>query len=187
MKNLIGLFDSFPRLSTIAKEAFTEKFQLIEIEKGGLIQKEGQVANFLYYFSEGSARSFYIREKRDITVSFTLEGEFLTSMYSFVTRKTSYENIEALENCVLYRISYEDLQNLFLVFPEIEHVYRVLLEQYYIILEERLVFSKFKAAKVRYLELMDKAPQIIQKASVGHIASYLDMSIETLSRVRSKI
>lgn len=187
MKNLIDLFDSFPRLSAVAKEAFAEKFQLFEIEKGELLEKEGQVSNFLYYMSEGSARSFYIREKRDITVSFTLKGEFVTSMYSFVTRKESYENIVALENCILYRISYEDLQNLFLIFPEVEHVYRVILEQYYIMLEEQLVFSKFKTAKERYLELMDNAPQLIQKASVGHIASYLDMSIETLSRVRSKI
>lgn len=187
MKNLINIFESFPRLNPMAKEAFGEKFQQIEVEKGGLLEKEGQVASYLYYISEGSARSFYIREKRDITVSFTMKGEFVTSMYSFVTRKKSYENIEALEKCTVYRISYDDLQNLFLVFPEIEHVYRLILEQYYIMLEEQLVFSKFKTAKERYLELMDNRPQVIQKASVGDIASFLDMSIETLSRVRSKI
>nr|HAD53297.1 Crp/Fnr family transcriptional regulator [Algoriphagus sp.] len=71
--------------------------------------------------------------------------------------------------------------------PEMERAYRIILEKYYIALEEQLIFSKFKSAKDRYLELMDKKPKIIQKASVGQIASFLDMTIETLSRIRARI
>jgi hypothetical protein len=63
----------------------------------------------------------------------------------------------------------------------------MILERYYIVLEEHQIFSKFKSAKERYLELMENRPKVIQKASVGQIASYLDMTIETLSRTRAKI
>ncbi len=187
MASLETVLESFPNVSPEAIAAFKSKFEPITFQKGDLLEKEGQVSNYLYFIEEGAARSYYIRDKRDITISFSLESEFVTSMYSFVTRKPSYEFIECIEKSQCHRILHEDLQTLFLQFPEIEHTYRLILEKYYIALEEQLIFTKFKSAKDRYLELIENRPKIIQKASVGQIASYLDMSIETLSRVRSKI
>ena len=108
-------------------------------------------------------------------------------MHSFITRQPSYESIEALEKTTSGKISQEDLSSLFDSHPSLERTYRMILEHYYIALEEQLIFSKFKSARERYLELMENRPKIIQKASVGQIASYLDMSIETLSRIRGKI
>lgn len=187
MKKFEEILGAYPNVSLEAIEAFKSKFESVTFQRGDLLEKEGQIANYLYFIQDGAARSFYIRDKRDITISFSLDGEFVTSMYSFVTRKGSYENIECIEKCSCLKISHEDLQELFLSYPEIEHVYRLILERYYIALEEQLVFTKFKSAKDRYLELIENRPRIIQKASVGQIASYLDMSIETLSRVRAKI
>ena len=92
-----------------------------------------------------------------------------------------------MEKTISGKISHEDLWNLFEIYPNLERTYRLILEQYYITLEEQLIFSKFKSAKERYLEFMETRPKIIHKASVGQIASYLDMSIETLSRIRGKI
>lgn len=187
MKKFEEIVGSYPNVSTEAIEAFKSKFEPVTFQRGDLLEREGQVSNHLYFILEGAARSYYIRDKRDITISFSLDGEFVTSMYSFVTRKPSYENIECIEKCSCLKILHEDLQNLFLTFPDIEHAYRLILERYYIALEEQLVFTKFKSAKERYVELLEHRPKIIQKASVGQIASYLDMSIETLSRVRAKI
>ncbi len=182
-----AILSSFPNVGQEAIDAFKERFVPIDFEKGEFLEKQGQIANHLYFIREGSVRSYYLREKRDITVSFSLDGEFITSMYSFVTRGPSYENIECLEACKCMRITHSDLQELCLIQPGVEHAYRLFLEKYYIALEEQFVFSKFKTARERYLELIENRPKIIQKASVGQIASYLDMSIETLSRVRSKI
>ncbi|MBN3522104.1 Crp/Fnr family transcriptional regulator [Algoriphagus lutimaris] len=187
MEKILGIFDKFPFLSDSAKTGFLSNLEEVEFNKGDLLAKEGEVSQYLYYFSEGAARSYYSRNNRDITVSFTLAGEFVTAMHSFITRKPSYENIETLEKSKAYRISHDTLENMFVNYPETERAYRLILEEYYIVLEERQIFSKFKTAKERYLELMEYRPKVIQKASVGHIASYLDMSIETLSRIRSKI
>lgn len=187
MEKIIGIFDKFPFLSDYSKKGFLSNLEKIDFQKGDLLEKEGEVSQYLYYFAEGSARSFYSRNNRDITVSFTLDGEFVTAMHSFITRKPSYENIEALEKSQAYRISHDTLEQMFVDFPETEKAYRLILEEYYIVLEEQQIFSKFKTAKERYLELMEYRPKVIQKASVGHIASYLDMSIETLSRIRAKI
>ena len=108
-------------------------------------------------------------------------------MHSFITRKPSYEYIETLERSKIFQISHQNLNQCFQDYPELERTYRLILEKYYIVLEEHQIFSKFKSAKERYMELMENRPKVIQKASVGQIASYLDMTIETLSRTRAKI
>lgn len=186
MKNQ-KLFENITDVSDEARVAFLSKLEEITAEKGQNLETAGEISNYLHYIAEGSARSYYIRENRDITVSFSLEREFVTAMHSFITRTPSHETIETLEKSKIYRISYDNLQSCFREFPDIERVYRMILEKYYIALEEQRIFSKFKSARERYLELMEKKPKIIQRASVGHIASFLDMTIETLSRVRSKI
>lgn len=187
MEKIFGMFDQFPELGDDAKTAFTKELESLTVEKGGLLEQEGKVCNHLYVIIEGSARSFYVRENKDITVSFSLEGEFVTAMHSFISRKPSYENIEAMEKTTLARIRYDALLKLFEKHHDLERVYRLILEQYYITLEEQLIFAKFKSARDRYLDLMEYRPKIIHKASVGQIASYWDMSIETLSRIRGKI
>lgn len=187
MEELQGLFENLSPISEEAQTKFANYLEKLEIEKGTKLEQKGQVSNYLYYIVKGSARCFYIRDNRDITVSFSLEREFMTAMHSFITRRPSYETIETLEKSVLLRISHENLERCFSYFPELERSYRKILEKYYIALEEQLIFSKFKSARDRYLDLMESKPKIIQKASVGQIASYLDMTIETLSRVRSKI
>lgn len=187
MEKKFGMFDQFPDLSEETKISFSEELEPISVEKGEILEREGKVCNHLYFIQKGSARSFYIKENRDITVSFSLEGEFLTAMHSFISRKPSYENIEVMEKTHAAKISHEALLKLFEKHHDLERTYRLILEQYYITLEEKLIFAKFKSARDRYLDLMEYRPKIIQKASVGQIASYLDMSIETLSRIRSKI
>lgn len=181
------LLNQFPELDQKSKEAFLEKLQIFVAERGELLQKEGEICDFLFFVLEGSLRSFHLRDNRDITISFALEQEIATSMHSFITRKNSHELIEPMEKSRIGKISYPDLMGLFDEFPMIERVYRKILEQYYIQLEEQILSVKFKSARDRYLELLETRPKIIQKAAVGQIASYLDMSIETLSRIRGKI
>jgi CRP-like cAMP-binding protein len=187
MEKILKMFDQFPGLVEADKLAFTKELELLTIEKGALVVEEGKVCDYLYYIKEGSARSFYTKDNKEVTVSFSLEGEFVTSMYSFISRQPSYENIEAMEKTDVARISQDALLRLFEDHPKLERTYRLILEQYYISLEEQIMFVKFKSAMERYLDLMANRPKIIHKASVGQIASYLDMSIETLSRIRSRI
>lgn len=168
-------------------QAFLENGHILKISKSKKLIEEGEVSEFLFFIQKGSVRSYYFRDDKDITISFSLEGEFITSMSSFITQTPSYENIEAMEDCEMWCISHKSLMDLFEEYHDLERAYRLLLEQYYIRLEEHLIFSKFKNARERYEELIQYKPEIIQKASVGQIASFLDMSIETLSRIRASL
>lgn len=182
--NILQKFSSIPQESV---ERFVGKLHEKSIPKGETLIREGEVCNQLSFINKGFVRSYYFKDKKDITISFSMTGEFIASMSSFISQKPSYETIEALEHCHLYQISYQDLMDLFEKDSHLEHLYRLILEQYYVALEEHLIFSKFKTAKERYLELIETKPLIIQKAAVGQVASYLDMSLETLSRIRANI
>ena len=77
MASLETILESFPNVSSEAITAFKAKFEPITFQKGDLLEKEGQISNYLYFIEDGAARSYYIRDKRDITISFSLESELL--------------------------------------------------------------------------------------------------------------
>lgn len=181
------ILDIYPDIPENSLHLFFEKLQKKTLQKGDFLIRAGKICQHITYIQSGIVRSSYIRENKDITISFSVAGEFITAMSSFISQKSSYENIEALSETNVLQISYPELMVLMEQDKNLEHLYRLILEQYYVSLEELLIFSKFKTAKERYLELLQNRPLIIKYAAVGHIASYLDMSIETLSRIRSSI
>ncbi|MBO9593131.1 MAG: Crp/Fnr family transcriptional regulator [Niabella sp.] len=96
------------------------------------------------------------------------------------------ENIQLLEGCVLWRISKAQLTRLFDAHHEIERLVRIIYEKYYIRLEERYVNAQLRTATERYAHLMEAAPHILERVPLGQISSYLGISAETLSRIRSR-
>ena len=87
----------------------------------------------------------------------------------------------------MWRIAKSDLESLYNSYHEIERLVRIVYEKYYIRLEDRYVNAQFKSAKERYEQLLEQSPHILERVSLGSIASYLGISQETLSRIRSRI
>lgn len=112
------------------------------------------------------------------------EGEFIISVYSFFSRRPSFENIEVLEDCIVQSINWDQLQAIYKQYPEFNLTGRIITEQYYIQSEERSIQLQTLSGKERYEKLLREYPGILQKASLGHIASYLGIKQETLSRIR---
>ena len=92
-----------------------------------------------------------------------------------------------MEGSILWAISKENLTRLLNQYHEIERLVRIAYEKYYIRLEERFVNAQFKTATERYQNLLQQTPHIIDRVPLGYIASYLGISQETLSRIRSRI
>jgi CRP-like cAMP-binding protein len=122
-----------------------------------------------------------------VTHWFSLAPDFFTSFHSFITLKPAVENIQLMEPSVLWSISKEQLSGLMQKYHEIERLVRIAYEGYYIRLEERFVNAQFKTATERYLDLLEQSPHILDRMPLGYIASYLGISQETLSRIRSRI
>lgn len=144
-------------------------------------------SDHLYFIEKGLIRGYYFYNGKEITNWFAQEEEFATCFYAFVANKPSFECIETLEDCELISIPLKTLQNLYLNFPETERIGRIITENYYIKLEERVLNIQFKTAKERYQKLIIKKPSLLQRVSLGQIASYLGITQETLSRIRAEL
>ena len=162
-------------------------FEQVVLPKNSSLVSEGQICRHLYFLESGAIRGSYILDGKEITHWFGFAPEFVTSFHSFSTQQPSVESIYTLEGSVLWRISKVQLSQLMDNYHEIERLVRIAYEGYYIRLEERFVNAHFKTAAERYRQLIEQEPHILEKASLGHVASYLGISQETLSRIRSKL
>lgn len=187
MNTLFDYVSSYHSLSENAKKALTSKLTKLELPKNAFLVEEGRTCNHMYFLEKGSLRGFYNLDGKEVTYWFGFENNFVTSFYSFISRKPSFENIQLLEDCTLWSLSYEELQELYNLHPEIERLGRLSHEKYYLMLEDRFVSNHFKDARERYEMLMESSPHILRRVPLGYIASYLGISQETLSRIRSKV
>ena len=156
------------------------------LSKNEYLLTEGKICHHLFFLQQGALRGFYRLDGKDITHWFGFEKDFVTSFHSFITQKPAVENIQLLEGSVLWSISRDTLTRLFNQHQDIERLVRIAYEKYYIRLEERFVNAQFKTATERYENLVRQTPHIIDRVPLGFIASYLGISQETLSRIRSR-
>ncbi len=159
----------------------------LSIVKNQAIVESGNRCHDLFFVEKGLLRGYYFHEGKEITNWFGLEGEFSTCFYSFIACKPSFETMQVIEDCKLTQLSHAALQNLYVKFPETERLGRIITENYYVKLEERLLSLQFKTAKERYLHFIKTKPSLLQRTSLGQIASYLGITQETLSRIRAEL
>lgn len=164
-----------------------ESLQQVVLSKNEFLVKEGKTCRNLYFLEHGALRGYYNLDGKEITHWFAFENDFVTSFHSFITGQVAVENIQLLEGSILWAISKDKLTTLLNQYHEIERLVRVAYEKYYLRLEERFVNAQFKTAAERYIELLQQAPHLLERVPLGFIASYLGISQETLSRVRSKL
>ena len=158
----------------------------VTFSKNDCLVTEGKICRHLYFLERGALRGFYNLDGKDITHWFAFEDDFVTSFHSFITQEPAVENIQLLEGSILWSISKDSLTKLMNQYQEIERLVRIVYEKYYIRLEERFVNAQFKSASERYQSLLMQSPHIIERVPLGYIASYLGISQETLSRIRSR-
>ncbi len=185
--DLIKEISLVTNLSKGAIEFIQKNIEVFSYKKGNTILQDGEVCNYLYFITTGMLRGYYYSEAKEITNWVAIENDFATSFYSFISRKRSYENVEALEESIVEALSYNKLRELYSLFPETEKVGRIILENYYLRLEERVISIQFKSAKERYDSFFENRPEVIRRAPLGCIASYLGITQETLSRIRAKL
>lgn len=186
MQELLNYITTYQPLSNEAEQALQECFTKITLAKNEFLLKEGKICRHLYFLEKGALRGFYNLDGKEITHWFGFENDFVTSFHSFITGEPAVENIQLLEGCTLWAIAKETVTSLLNQHHDIERLVRITYEKYYIRLEERYVNAQFKSAKERYENLLQKTPYILERVSLGFIASYLGISQETLSRIRSK-
>lgn len=150
-----------------------------------MLIRDTSVANYLYFIVKGAVRSFFLKSEKEVTSWFGFEGDLVTGFYSFIGRKHGYENIQLLEDSTLLGISYNDLMSITQKYASVNQLYRRVLEENYLVVEQSMMQLQVSTAKEKYALLLEREPHVLQRVSLGHIASYLGITQETLSRIRS--
>ena len=167
-------------------EAFQNIMSFEKYPKNTILHHSGKICDYMYIITSGIARVFYYKEDKDISCYFAAEKESITTIDSFIQRKKRKYNIEALEDLKVFKISHSDLENLFDSDPKFERFGRLFLQQIYIDLVERIDDLQLNTAQERYEILLAKKPYLFQRVASKHIASFLSITPETLSRIRGK-
>ncbi|MDL2278940.1 Crp/Fnr family transcriptional regulator [Parabacteroides sp. OttesenSCG-928-G07] len=158
-----------------------------ELKKNEQFLKEGEVFNQIAYIEKGMVRQFYYKNNRELTEFFAYDNNMIISIESSFLRKPSQLIIEALENSVIYGILYNKLKEFIKEDLELAEFYRKILEGSLILSQRRIDSFRLESATERYTRLLKEHPEIIRRAPLADIASYLLMTPETLSRVRASI
>ncbi len=156
-----------------------------EAEKGEILLKEGQISHNIVIVGKGMLRQFYYKNGKDLTEHFSYEGCIIICIESTLKQEPTRLMIEALEPSIVYLLPYNKLLMLTEMSWEVNMFYRKILEKSLITSQVKADSWRFETARERYNRLMANQPEVVKRAPLSHIASYLLMTPETLSRVRS--
>jgi CRP-like cAMP-binding protein len=146
---------------------------------------EGKICDEYFFIAKGFMRAFaHDTEGNDVTTNFYADSQVVFEVSSFFNRTRSKENIQALQHCVGWSISYQQLNDLFHSLPEFREFGRSILVKGFSSLKTRMLSHITETAEQRYDALLKTNPEIFQQAALKHIASYLGITDTSLSRIR---
>jgi len=167
---------------------FANIIQCKKYHKGDIIWGEGEVCNSLLYIEQGLLRQYYVKHGKNVTEHLSYEGNGVVwCIESYFHRTPTHLSMEALEPSVVWEIPRDLMEDISDTNCDISYLYRRFFEDSLILSQVKADMLRFESAKERYSRLMQLFPEIIKRAPLTYIASYLQMSLETLSRVRSSM
>lgn len=163
-------------------------FKTIKKKKNEILLSKGKNSQVSYFVKKGCFRLFYIDEKgKDVTRYIAFENQFATELVSFITNQPAQETIQAVESSELLYINHDDFKYLMKIIPKWKDFYSIYLEKAYVNNSKRLMSFTTLNASERYNQLFKINPKIVKRIPNKIVASYINISQETLSRIKSKI
>ncbi|MBU3024701.1 Crp/Fnr family transcriptional regulator [Zobellia galactanivorans] len=163
-------------------------FKSIKKGKNEILLSHGKHSQVSYFVKKGCLRLFYIDEEgKDVTRYIAFENQFATELVSFITNEPAQESIQVIENSELLYITHEDFRHLMTLVPKWKDFYSIYLEKAYVNNAKRLISFTTLDASERYKQLFKINPNIVKRLPNKIVASYINISQETLSRIKSKI
>jgi CRP-like cAMP-binding protein len=155
--------------------------------KGEMVLSEGEICTSIIYIDKGLLRQFYLKNGKEVTEYLAVEGSIMMSIESLFKEVPSVQQIEAIEPTIVYELPKKRLEEVALHNVNIQILYRKILEESLIVSQVHADLVRFESAENRYRRMCKISPQIALRAPLLFIASYLQMTPETLSRVRSTV
>ncbi|CAM1358864.1 cAMP-binding protein [Tenacibaculum soleae] len=172
-------------LSVVCKQDFIHNSKIKTFKRGEIIVREGQYAEKAYLIIEGCARAYYLKDGKDISDWFAFENQFMASIVSLFSDNPSPHYIEFIEDATVIEFSKNTMTLLSKKHHDFECFISKVVTETMLGLCERLYTIQFNKANERYNHLITIHPTITNRIPLTHIASYLGITLETLSRIRN--
>jgi CRP-like cAMP-binding protein len=156
-------------------------------KKGEYLLRQNEYCRHSYFVEEGILRKYYLHDGKEITTELFFQNDVAVSLNSYVFQQPSYESIQALIDTTVSITAYNSFQHAKVKYPKLMELDLLMTEYYALWLEQRLFEFHTQNATQRYTQLMAKHPHIIQHVPLTYIASYIGISLETLSRIRARM
>jgi len=187
ISSVVAILNYFQPLSEGVKHFLQKHSYSCSFQKGNLLLKTGDICEDIYFIKKGVVRGFVNEGTKDITTWITADNELVSSITGLDSKEPSRENIQAIEDCEMVALSCDDLQNLYLQFPEFNVVARKLLQKYYQDAEGRAFIARLTNAENKYRQFLARYGHLSNRVPLKYIASFLGITLETLSRVRKRL
>lgn len=182
---IISHFEQFIRVSDALKTELLLRVTLVTFNKGDMIIDANKVNTKSYYLLSGLTRTYFVKDGKEVNEYFSSDNEWANSPRSWRTGKPDIYYVSALENTTALCIHAEDMLYLFNHFPELDRYGRLSMITLLDHLMERITSFRFTTAKEKYVHFKQTYPGIYHRIPLGMVASYLGVSQETLSRIRT--
>ena len=168
---------------------FNSLLEYKAVPKKTILLHEGEKCNFEAFVCKGCVRKYYIDTNGfEVILQFAIENAWVSDIsFSLYENKGSRVYIETLEDCEFFLFTPETKEELFAKVPKFERAFRILMQRSLAVTQERLFQTIAKTATEKYVEFIDQYPTLSQRVAQHYIASYLGISAEFLSKIRTKI
>lgn len=184
---LIAYFEKMIPLNEEEKELVKSKFQSRLYRKRQYILQEGDVCKVFNFVVSGCLRMYNVNDAGTIhIIQFATENWWISDLGSFYSMKPSSLHIEAVEDTTVLQIKHDDLLDLYIKAPKFDRVFRVLVENSLVKMQERLLQNLGSDARVRYEAFLNQYPMLANRIPNTFIASYLGITPEFLSKIRNE-
>lgn len=190
VKEILANFqEDLPLLSDQTLLSITEKLDFVTLNKGDYFLRSGETCRKIGILVKGVFRVHYFANNKGYTSYFNVENrnQIVGGFTSFLKEEESIENIQAMETCSLFTLSYSSLQNLFNDNIEMERFGRIMAEKNYLMAMERIYDLQHQNATYKYEKFLKLYPGLMNRILHHYIASYLGITAESLSKVRKAI
>lgn len=178
-----GIYFSAEELNIVERQ-----FQKITLQKGDKLLSSGKVVGEQYYIYSGCLRAFFIStDGKEHTIQFAIEDWWISDYTAFFTTSKAIMTIDCIKDATIYKISKESLEILYLEIPKLETFFRKKMEGSFSSFQKRILGTLSQTAKERYITFIKTYPDIQLSIKNYHIASYLGITTESLSRIRKEI
>lgn len=184
---LINILRQITELEPEEEIMFRKSFKTYSLKKNEFFLQSTNINHQLGFLCKGLVRYFVFRNDEEATLEFTKEGEFIADYESFIAKKPSLQNIQALEDCELLVIDYEELQKLYSVSRNANLLGRVIIEHRFIIMVNQLLTVHRYSPEDRYRYFLTHYKDLAQRIPQYLIASFVGVKPQSLSRIRKRI